>query len=76
MCLPMAPELLLRENGDFGRSPIYRQLSDTHYVSLRGASDVKHKGGREINAEYHRQRGAKEPRNAGPLLRIHHLSRK
>jgi hypothetical protein len=30
MCPPMAPELLLRENGDFGRSPIYGQLSHTH----------------------------------------------
>jgi hypothetical protein len=30
MCPPMAPELLLRENGDFGTSPIYEQLSHTH----------------------------------------------
>jgi hypothetical protein len=28
-CPPTAPELLLRENGDFGRSPIYAQLSHT-----------------------------------------------
>jgi len=46
MCPPMAPELLLSENGDFGRSPIYGQLSDTHYVSLYvGAPDVKHNRG-------------------------------
>jgi hypothetical protein len=30
----MAPELLLCVNGDFGRSPIYGQLSDAHYVSV------------------------------------------
>jgi len=41
---PMAPELLLCVNGDFGRSPIYGQLSDAHYVSVYlGAPDVKHK---------------------------------
>jgi hypothetical protein len=27
---PMAPKLLLCANGDFGRSPIYGQLSDAH----------------------------------------------
>jgi hypothetical protein len=44
MCPPMAPELLLCVNGDFGRSPIYGQLSDAHYVSVYlGALDVKHK---------------------------------
>jgi len=29
---PMAPELLVCVNGDFGRSPIYGQLSDARYV--------------------------------------------
>jgi hypothetical protein len=44
MCPPMAPVLLLRANGDFGRSPIYEQLSDAQYVSVYlGALDVKHK---------------------------------
>ena len=44
MCPPMAPELLLCVNGDFGRSPIYGQLSDAYYVSVYlGALDVKHK---------------------------------
>jgi hypothetical protein len=46
MCPPMAPELLLRDNGDFGRSPIYGQLSRTHLHV--GAVDVKHKGSRKI----------------------------
>jgi hypothetical protein len=46
MCPPMAPERPLCENGDFGRSPIYGQLSDTHCVSVRGAPEVKHKGSR------------------------------
>jgi hypothetical protein len=36
MCQPMAPELLLRENGDLGRSPIYGQLS-----RIRGGSGRK-----------------------------------
>jgi hypothetical protein len=30
ICPPMAPKLLLCANGDFGRSPIYGQLSDAH----------------------------------------------
>ena len=48
MCPPMAPELLLCVNGDFGRSPIYGQLSDAHYVCVQVvALDVKHNRGRE-----------------------------
>jgi hypothetical protein len=43
MCPPMASELPLRENGDFGRSPIYGQLSHK-YV---GVVDVKHNRRRE-----------------------------
>jgi len=49
LCPPMAPELLLSENGDFGRSPIYGQLSATHYLRLYvGVPDVKHNRGQEI----------------------------
>jgi hypothetical protein len=49
MCPPMAPELLLYANGDFGGSPIYGQLSATHYVPLYvGVPDVKHNRGQEI----------------------------
>ena len=47
MCPPMAPELLLRENGDFGRSPIYGQLRNALHIHV-GAPDVKHNRGREI----------------------------
>jgi hypothetical protein len=31
---PMAPELLVCVNGDFGRSPIYGQLSETRAMYL------------------------------------------
>jgi hypothetical protein len=49
MCPPMAPELPLWEKGDFGRSPIYGQLSSTQYVRVYvGAPDVKHNRGSEI----------------------------
>jgi hypothetical protein len=52
LCLPTAPALPLeRENGDFGRSPIYGQLSDKPrlaFVSLHGERDMKHNRDREI----------------------------
>src|SRR4051812_46583494 len=41
---PMAPKLPLCANGDFGRSPIYRQHSDAHCACVEvGTRDVKHK---------------------------------
>jgi hypothetical protein len=41
MCLPTAPALPPRENGDFGMSPIYGQLSDKPllaFVSSHGGA--------------------------------------
>jgi hypothetical protein len=34
LCLPMAPALPPEENGDFGMSPIYEQLSDKPQLAL------------------------------------------
>lgn len=45
MCLPTAPALPTEGNGDFGRSPIYQQLSDKPLLvlcRLLGVPDVKH----------------------------------
>jgi len=46
----MAHGLPIEGSGDFGRSPIYGQLSDAQqYVSLDvGAPDANHNRGREI----------------------------
>jgi hypothetical protein len=45
LCLPTAPALPPGENGDFGMSPIYGQLSDKPllaFVYLHGVRDMKH----------------------------------
>jgi hypothetical protein len=34
LCLPTAPALPTRDNGDFGTSPIYGQLSDKPSLTL------------------------------------------
>ena len=54
LCLPTAPALPPGENGDFGMSPIYGQLSDniTYPVDSHGGRDVKHNRDRKLNADH------------------------
>jgi hypothetical protein len=41
LCLPTAPVLPPGEKGDFGRSPIYGQLSDKHGLPLSTYMEVR-----------------------------------
>jgi hypothetical protein len=55
LCLPTAPTLPPGENGDFGMSPIYGQLSDKPplaFVYSHGVRDIKHNRDEKLNAEH------------------------
>ena len=55
LCLPTAPALPPGENGDFGGSSIYGQLSDKPllaFVNSHGVRDMKHNRDEKLNAEY------------------------
>jgi hypothetical protein len=57
LCLPTAPALPPGENGDFGTSPIYGQLSDKPllaFVRLHGVRNIKHNRDETLNAEQRR----------------------
>jgi hypothetical protein len=54
LCLPTAPALPPEENGDFGGSPIYGQLSDKPLLAFahsNGVRDMKHNRDEKLNAE-------------------------
>ena len=54
LCLPTAPALPPGENGNFGMSPIYGQLSDKPLLAFAvymGVQDIKHNGDREIKRQ-------------------------
>jgi hypothetical protein len=54
LCLPTAPALPPGENGDFGGSPIYGQLSDKPllaFVHSHGVREMKHNRDEKLNTE-------------------------
>ena len=69
LCLPTAPALPPEENGDFGKSPIYGQLSDKPllaFANRHGVPDVKHNRDREIK----RRAPSCRPEGPGPPCRF------
>jgi hypothetical protein len=60
LCLPTAPALPPGENGNFGMSPIYGQLSDKPLLAFahsHGVLDVEHNRDREIKRRHDRKSG-------------------